>query len=212
MCLTATKFVLRKINSGVWFIQTFLQKMLYMPNFSYTSSTVNMQIMNQFHTHSQKKQNPTKKFIKSGQIEIARQRRRWDCAVKARSVRSSDKWRDRRSWSTSALVRRSLCSSIALLVNQRARSQSRSTRGMIDERTRRTIAPISLLPRDLIFSSAVQSQFNQIWWIFLLGFVSSVNECEIDSLSACLQLRKCVENWACKAFSVKMFEWTKHRN
>ena len=76
MCLTATKFVLRKINSGVWFIQTFLQKMLYMPNFSYTSSTVNMQIMNQFHTHSQKKQNPTKKFIKSGQIEIARQRRR----------------------------------------------------------------------------------------------------------------------------------------
>ena len=118
MCLTATKFVLRKINSGVWFIQTFLQKMLYMPNFSYTSSTVNMQIMNQFHTHSQKKQNPTKKFIKSGQIEIARQRRRWDCAVKARSVRSSDKWRDRRSWSTSALVRRSLCSSIALLVGR----------------------------------------------------------------------------------------------
>ena len=142
MCLTATKFVLQKINSGVWFIQTFLQKMLYMPNFSYTSSTVNMQIMNQFHTHSQKKQNPTKKFIKSGQIEIARQRRRWDCAVKARSVRSSDKWRDRRSWSTSALVRRSLCSSIALLVNQRARSQSRSTRGMIDERTRRTITPL----------------------------------------------------------------------
>ena len=24
MCLAATKFVLRKINSGVWFIQTFL--------------------------------------------------------------------------------------------------------------------------------------------------------------------------------------------
>ena len=59
-CLAATKFVLRKINSGVWFIQTFLQKMLYMPNFPYTSSTVNMQIMNQFHTHSQKKQNPEK--------------------------------------------------------------------------------------------------------------------------------------------------------
>ena len=65
-----------------------------MPNFPYTSSTVNMQIMNQFHTHSQKKQNPAKKFIKFGQIEIARRRRRWDCAVKARlearSVRSSD--------------------------------------------------------------------------------------------------------------------------
>ena len=27
MCLTVTKFVLRKINFGVWFIQTFLQKM-----------------------------------------------------------------------------------------------------------------------------------------------------------------------------------------
>ena len=66
MCLAATKFILRKINSGVWFIQTFLQKMLYMPNFPHTSSTVNMQIMNQFHTHSQKKQNPAKKFIKFG--------------------------------------------------------------------------------------------------------------------------------------------------
>ena len=32
------------------------------------------------------------------------------------------------------------------------------------------------------------------------------------SIIACLQLRKCVENWACKAFSVKMFEGTKHRN
>ena len=66
MCLAATKFVLRKINSDVWFIQTFLQKMLYIPNFPHTSSTVNMQIMNQFHTYSQKKQNPAKKFIKSG--------------------------------------------------------------------------------------------------------------------------------------------------
>ena len=101
MYLAATKFFLRKINSRVWFIQTFLQKMLYMPNFPYTSSTVNMQIMNQFHTHSQKKQNPAKKFIKSGQIEIVRRRRRQDRAVEARSsgamlrstisaVRSSD--------------------------------------------------------------------------------------------------------------------------
>ena len=47
-------------------------------NFPYTSSAVNMWIMNQFHTHSQKKQNPAKKFIKFGQIKIARQRRRWD--------------------------------------------------------------------------------------------------------------------------------------
>ena len=62
--------------------------MLYIakpPNFPYTSSAVNMWIMNQFHTHSQKKQNPAKKFIKSGQIEIARWRRRWDRAVEVRS-------------------------------------------------------------------------------------------------------------------------------
>ena len=39
MCLAVTKFVLRKIISGVWFIQTFLQKM---------------------HQTRQKKQNPAK--------------------------------------------------------------------------------------------------------------------------------------------------------
>ena len=115
MCLSATKFVLRKINSGVWFIQTFLQKMLYIPNFPYTSSTVNLHIMNQFHTHSQKKQNPVKKFIKSGQIEIARRRRRWNRAVKARSearlVRSFDKRRDRRSRSMSGAIASEVSSS-----------------------------------------------------------------------------------------------------
>ena len=86
------------------------------------------------------------------------------------------------------------------------------TSALVDRATRRTIAPISPPPRNLIFSSAARSQFDQIWLIFLLGFVSSVNECGIDSLSAYLQLRKCMENWACKAFSVKMFEWTKHWN
>ena len=53
--------------------------MLYIakpPNFSYTSSAVNMWKMNQFHTHSQKKQNPAKKFIKSSQIERRRKRER----------------------------------------------------------------------------------------------------------------------------------------
>ena len=81
-------------------------------NFPYTSSAVNMWIMNQFHTHSQKKQIPTKKFIKSGQIEIARRRRRWDRMMEARSsgtvlqlkigtVRSSD-------WSSVCGRRRSL--------------------------------------------------------------------------------------------------------
>ena len=90
--------------------------------------------------------------------------------------------------------------------------RAHSSIAIVDRVARRTIAPISLLPHDLVFSSAARSQFDRIWWIFLLGFVSSVNECGIDSLSACLQLRKCVENWACKAFSVKIFEWIKHRN
>ena len=133
MCLAATKFVLRKINSGVWFIQTFLQKMLYMPNFPHTSSTVNMQIMNQFHTHSQKKQNPTKKFIKSGQIEIAQRRRRWDrvgeARSEARSVRSSD---ERARQTIAPLVDRDYesphrsWSSIAPLVERSHQSRLRS--------------------------------------------------------------------------------------
>ena len=54
------------------------------------------------------------------------------------------------------------------------RRAARSTRGAIDERTRRTIAllvnratrrmiaPISPSPRDLIFSSATRSQFDWI--------------------------------------------------
>ena len=68
MCLAATKFVLWKINFGVWLIQTLLQKMLYMTNFPHTFSTVNMQIMKkqnmQIIPHSQKKQNPTKNSSK----------------------------------------------------------------------------------------------------------------------------------------------------
>ena len=74
---------------------------------------------------------------------------------------------------------------------------------------------ISPPPRDLTFSFAARSQFDRIWWIFLLHFVSFVNECGIDSWSTCLQLRKCMENWVawlCKAFSIKMFERTKHWN
>ena len=109
------------------------------------------------------------------------------------------------------------------------------------ERERReTITPVrlqrrSILPpsHDLAFASVARSrlllhrsnpiaslssffsQFDWIWWIFLLGFVSFVSECGIDSFSTCLQLRKCMKNWVawlCKAFSVKMFERTKHRN
>ena len=116
-------------------------------------------------------------------------------------------------------------------------------RKKIDNRTRSTIAPVQRshqivdrtsptpTPLDLAFTarsrirlhrsnpiaslSSSFSQFDRIWWIFLLGFVSFVSECGIDSFSTCLQLRKCMENWVawlCKAFSVKMFERTKHRN
>ena len=122
MCLAVTKFVLQKINSGVWFLQTFLQKMLYMPNFSHTSSTVNMQIMNQFHNHSQEKQNPAKRFIKSVQ---ARSEEKIGAAEE--KMRSRGPWGDRR---------RDRC--------------DRPTRGAIDERARRTIAVLFLLARRLI--------------------------------------------------------------
>ena len=95
--------------------------MLYIakpPNFQYTSLVVNMWKMNQFHTHSQKKQNPAKKFIKSGQIErrrkrerrlgsigggegeIVRRRRDW--------VALESDWCDRRSGAIVGLVRSSL--------------------------------------------------------------------------------------------------------
>ena len=128
-----------------------------MSNFPHTSSTVNMQIMNQFYTHSQKKQNLAKKFIKSGQIEIAQRRRRWDRVGEARSVRSSDERCDRRSRSTRGAIDVRACQTIAPLVDRRARSQSRLTRGAIDRLSllaRRTIAPLvdhrlSLLPLSL---------------------------------------------------------------
>ena len=157
MCLAATKFVLRKINSSVWFLQTILQKMLYMPNFPHTSSTVNMQIMNQFHTHSQKKQNPAKKFIKSGHIEIAQRRRRWDRMVKARSLRSSDEQRDWRSRSTSAL---------AIAIDEGRDRRARSS----DDRTARRSPAKSLLPLSLSLRSGLSllslslSLFSEMIW------------------------------------------------
>ena len=151
--------------------------------------------------------------------------RRSTSALVGRSHRSSiDERHDRRVvWSSDERACQSRPSSIEIasaLVDWRAAwstssaivRRARSSIEIVDRAARRTIAPISPSPRDLIFSFAARSQFDRIWWIFLLGFVSFVNECGIDSLSACLQLRKCMKNWACKAFFVKMFEWTKHRN
>ena len=169
MYLAATKLVLRKINFGVWFIQTFLQKMLYMPNFPYTSSTVNMQIMNQFHTHSQKKQNPAKKFIKSGQIEITQRRRRWDCAVKARSVRSSY---ERRDW-----CHRPTSSAI----DDRDRRTARST-SMIDEQCNRRrslfFLSLSLSPIWALSSLSLSLSFseNDLKWKWECKIISGSKE------------------------------------
>ena len=100
-CLVASKFFLRKINSDVWFVQTFLQKMLYIakpPNFPFTSSAINMLIMNQFHTHSQKKQNPEKK---ENQIQS-----NWDRTAEEK-VRSEARSSNAVLWSTSGAVLRS---------------------------------------------------------------------------------------------------------
>ena len=121
MCLAATKFVLRKINSGVWFIQTFLQKKQNLAKKFHTHSSnpaKNSILIHQIHTHSQKKQNPAKKFIISGQIEIAQQRRRWDHAGEARSVRSSDERLDRRSRSSDNRAVRRLTSALAITIDE----------------------------------------------------------------------------------------------
>ena len=72
-------------------------------------------------------------------------------AIVRRGARSSDEREER------AGDRRAARSS-----DERARRSCPSSIAIVDRAARRTIAPISLLPRDLIFSSAVQSQFDQI--------------------------------------------------
>ena len=121
-----------------------------------------------------------------------RARRKIAPLVDRRAMRSSD---ERARWSrpssiaiaSKSLVNRRATRLTSTAIVRRARS---SIAPLVDRAAHRTIAPISPpispSPRDLIFSSAAQSQFDRIWWIFLLGFVSSVNECGIDSLSACL--------------------------
>ena len=131
-----------------------------MPNFPYTSSTVNMQIMNQFHTHSQKKQNPAKKFIKSSQIEIAQRRRRWDCAVKARSVRSSDERHDRRWQSTRGVIDEHARRTITLLVDHAAhRSTSGAIAGEVSSSSLSLRSGLSLLSLSLsLFSEMIWTE------------------------------------------------------
>ena len=92
--MAVSKFVLQKINSGVWFVQTFLQKMLYIakpPNFPYTSSVVNMWKM---------KKERRLGSIGEGEGEIVRQRR-------DRAALELD-WCDQRSSAIVGLVRSSI--------------------------------------------------------------------------------------------------------
>ena len=82
--------------------------------------SVNMLIMNQFHTHSQKKQNPAKKEnqIQSNWDRVveekvrseARSERRWDRAEARLEARS--KWRDQAARSSGAVLRSSDWSSV----------------------------------------------------------------------------------------------------
>ena len=188
MCLAVTKFILRKINFGVWFLQTFLQKMLYMPNFPHNSSTVNIQIINNFtiiHRKSKTQQKNSSNPVKlrsrgGGEDEIARWRRH---RAEARSVRSSDK-RARRTRN----ARRSRCSlddsidlASARCCLHRAISSSPPPRDL------------NLIGFDEFFCWVLFLLWMSVELIhfLLLGFVSFAG---FD------------------AFSVKMFEWTKHRN
>ena len=123
MCLAVTKFVLRKINFGVWFIQTFLQKM---------------------HQIRQKKQNAAKenesnpaeeKMRSRGEGDIERRRGRCDRPTSGAiddCVRAT-----RRSTSgarpTSALVDRD--------------HRLRSSIAPLDRRSHRTISSIAIVDR-----------------------------------------------------------------
>ena len=123
MCLAVTKFVLRKINFGVWFIQTFLQKM---------------------HQIRQKKQkaakenesNPAEEKMRSrGEGDIERRRGRCDRPTSGAiddCVRAT-----RRSTSgarpTSALVDRD--------------HRLRSSIAPLDRRSHRTISSIAIVDR-----------------------------------------------------------------
>ena len=109
MCLAVTKFVLRKINFGVWFIQTFLQKM---------------------HQIRQKKQNAAKenesnpaeeKMRSRGECDIERRRGRCDRPTSGARPTSALVDRDHRSRSSIApLDRRSHRAISSIIIVDRA--------------------------------------------------------------------------------------------
>ena len=133
MCLAVTKFVLRKINLGVWFIQTFLQKM---------------------HQIRQKKQNTAKenesnpveeKMRSRGEGNIERRRGRCD-----RSTSGAIDDCDRATRPSTSGARPT-----SALVDRAARSTI-SPRDLIDRTARSTIASRDLIDRNrrLCHSSA----------------------------------------------------------
>ena len=142
MCLAVTKFILRKINFGVWFLQTFLQKMLYMPNFPHTSSTVNMQIINNstiIHRKSKTQQkNSSNRCRQDRRRRSVQRRRRWDRAALDEMGGEIGAIVRLAARSTSALVGRSRRSSI----DERARNLDWRGVRSSDERARQTIAPL----------------------------------------------------------------------
>ena len=143
MCLAVTKFVLRKINFGVWFIQTFLQKM---------------------HQIRQKKQNaakenesnPTEEKMRScGEGDIERRWGRCDRPTSGAHSTSALVNRDRRSRSSIApLDRRSHRAISSIAIVDRA---ARSTIAIVDRAARRS--GLSLLSLSLsLFPEMIWSE------------------------------------------------------
>ena len=103
---------------------------------------------------------------------------------RGREKRESPDRRKREEEETSPAIAPLVDRRAARLTSSAIVRRARSSIAIVDRATRRTIAPISPpispSPRDLIFSSAARSQFDRIWWIFLLGFAFSMNECGID--------------------------------
>ena len=110
MCLAVTKFVLRKINFGVWFIQTFLQKM---------------------HQIRQKKQNAAKENESNPTEEKMRSRGEGD-SERRRGRRSSDERRGRCDRPTSGAIDE------CVRATRRSTSGARPTSALVDRRAARS--------------------------------------------------------------------------
>ena len=181
MCLAVTKFILRKINSGVWLLQIFLQKMLYMPNFPHTSSTVNMQIINNstiIHRKSKTQQkNSSNRCRRDRRRRSVQRRRRWDHAALDEMGGEIGAIVRLVARSTSTLVGRSRRSSI----DERARNLDRRGARSSDDRAacRSPFCFFSLVGRSLIGRSCRLSllplSLSPIWALSSLSLSLSLS-------------------------------------